>query len=189
MRTLSWRTLGLVLLAVLAVGCSKAPPKEEMPKFEKLNTALLDRKDPNFKAFPDNDPKVREVDGIKILDLPPNSAVLAEKGRAVTEGKQVRVHYTGWTMDGKIFDDSWKTGNPATFTVAKGQLIDGWVTALVGMKEGESRMIWIPANKAYGENGNGEMIPPNSPLQFKIDLAEVMDGGMSGDAVDVDLGR
>ena len=63
---------------------------------------------------------------------------------------QVKVHYSGWTTDGKIFDSSVMRGQPTTFPL--NGVIPGWTEGVQLMVEGEKRRFWIPAKLAYGEN-------------------------------------
>tara|TARA_B100000530_G_C15848087_1_gene444106 strand:- start:99 stop:932 length:834 start_codon:yes stop_codon:yes gene_type:complete len=60
----------------------------------------------------------------------------------------VRVHYSGWTTDGELFDSSVLRGQPATFPLNR--VIPGWTEGLQLMKRGEKTRFWIPANLAYG---------------------------------------
>jgi peptidylprolyl isomerase len=62
---------------------------------------------------------------------------------------KVKVHYSGWTPDGKMFDSSVTRGRPATFGVT--QVIKGWTEGLQLMVVGEKARFWIPAELAYGE--------------------------------------
>jgi peptidylprolyl isomerase len=83
---------------------------------------------------------------------------------------RVKVHYTGWTKDGKMFDSSVQRGEPATFGVT--QVIPGWTEALKLMSVGEKRRLWIPAKLAYGEKA-----PPGAPagdLTFDVELLEIV---------------
>ena len=64
---------------------------------------------------------------------------------------KVKVHYSGWTADGRLFDSSENSGVAPTFVV--NGVIPGWTEALQDMVEGEKRRIWIPANLAFGKNG------------------------------------
>lgn len=82
----------------------------------------------------------------------------------------VVAHYKGTLLDGTEFDSSYKRGQPATFPV--GNLIPGWVEALQLMPVGSKWELYIPANLAYGENGN-QGIPPNSTLIFELELIEI----------------
>jgi peptidylprolyl isomerase len=83
---------------------------------------------------------------------------------------RVKVHYSGWTKDGKMFDSSVQRGEPATFGVT--QVIPGWTEALKLMAVGEKRRLWIPAKLAYGEKA-----PPGAPagdLTFDVELLEIV---------------
>ena len=83
---------------------------------------------------------------------------------------QVTVHYKGTLLDGTEFDSSYKRGQPATFGV--GQVIKGWTEALQLMKPGAKWQLFIPPELAYGEAGRPG-IPPNSLLQFEVELISV----------------
>jgi len=79
----------------------------------------------------------------------------------------VKVHYTGWTTDGKMFDSSHKRGKPATFPVSK--VIKGWTEGVQLMVAGEQRRFWIPEQLAYaGRPG------PQGMLVFDVELLEVL---------------
>jgi FKBP-type peptidyl-prolyl cis-trans isomerase len=94
-------------------------------------------------------------------------------GAEAKEGSSISVKYTGTLADGTVFDSTDKHGGePATFTLAKGQLIDGWVEGIPGMKVGGKRKLVIPPDKGYGAQANGS-IPANSTLTFEIELTEV----------------
>jgi len=80
----------------------------------------------------------------------------------------VRVLYTGWTTDGKMFDSSQLHGGPITFTLD--QVITGWTEALQLMVVGEKRRFWIPGNLAY-DNIPGDN--PKGMLVFEIELLDV----------------
>lgn len=81
-------------------------------------------------------------------------------------------HYAGSFIDGTIFDSSYKRNTPVTFVT--NQVIAGWSEALMLMKEGEKWELYIPSDLAYGENGQDGIIPGNTPLQFTIELLEVI---------------
>ena len=85
---------------------------------------------------------------------------------------KVRVHYTGRTVDGKIFDSSEQRGEPAEFPVS--QVIPGWVQALQLMPEGSRWQLVIPAQLAYADRGAGDAIPPFSTLIFDVELLKVL---------------
>ncbi len=64
-------------------------------------------------------------------------------------GDTVRVHYTGRFEDGTQFDTS-VGGDPLEFTIGKGEVIEGFEQAVLGMNEGETKTVTIPAAQAYG---------------------------------------
>ena len=93
-------------------------------------------------------------------------------GAEVKNGDTVSVHYIGTLQDGTEFDNSNKRGTPFEFTVGGGQVIKGWEEGLIGMKVGGQRILVIPPEKAYGQNGIGP-IPGNATLVFAIELLEI----------------
>ena len=110
-----------------------------------------------------DDPGLRDVgDGLKIRDLKEGT------GDPVKEGASVTMHYTGWTVDGNVFDSS-KTGagDPAMFQLPK--LIPGWRKGIPGMKPGGVRKLVIPSALGYGPDDQ-DKIPGNSTLVFEVEL-------------------
>jgi FKBP-type peptidyl-prolyl cis-trans isomerase len=93
-------------------------------------------------------------------------------GNAVKDGDTVTVNYVGTTQGGVRFDSSYERGEPFTFTVGKGKVIEGWDKGIIGMKAGGQRILVIPASQAYGNRQVG-VIPPNSPLVFEIELMKI----------------
>jgi FKBP-type peptidyl-prolyl cis-trans isomerase len=89
-----------------------------------------------------------------------------------TTEDQVKVHYTGHLLDGTVFDSSVQRGEPATFGVT--QVIKGWTEVLQLMTPGSKYIAWIPSELAYGTQGAGQMIKPNSVLEFEIELLEIV---------------
>ena len=82
----------------------------------------------------------------------------------------VKVHYEGKTLDGNVFDSSYKRGNPIDLRC--NQTIKGWTDAMVHMPAGSIWEVYIPQELAYGEREQGD-IKPFSMLIFKIELLEV----------------
>jgi len=97
--------------------------------------------------------------------------VEAGKGESPQMIDTVTVHYKGTTIDGSVFDDSSKRGEPAKFGV--GQVIPGWSEVLQLMKEGSKYHVTIPPALAYGERGVPPMIGPNSVLVFDVELVAI----------------
>lgn len=80
---------------------------------------------------------------------------------------KVKVHYSGWTTDGKMFDSSVMRGQPAEFGVSG--VIPGWTDALQLMSVGDQWRVWIPEEHAYkGQSGR-----PQGMLVFDVELLEV----------------
>jgi len=84
---------------------------------------------------------------------------------------QVKVHYTGKTLDGEIFDSSVQRGEPITFGL--NQVIKGWTEGLQLMPVGSKFMLFIPSDLAYGEQGAGGMIKPGATLIFEVELLDI----------------
>ncbi len=93
------------------------------------------------------------------------------EGKYPTLADKVVVSYTGRLSDGTVFDSSVERGEPATFGVT--QVIPGWVEALQMMKVGAKWRLFIPSNLAYGPNGAGGLIGPNSTLIFDVELLKI----------------
>lgn len=83
----------------------------------------------------------------------------------------VTVHYTGTTIDGKVFDSSVERNEPATFTV--NEVIPGWTEGLQLMTVGSKYRFYIPADLAYGPMGAGGVIGPNETLIFEVELLKI----------------
>ena len=88
-----------------------------------------------------------------------------EKPGATT---MVTVHYEGSLINGKVFDSSYKRGQPASFGVH--QVISGWTEALQLMPVGSKWKLFIPSALGYGTRGAGDSIPPNATLIFDVEL-------------------
>jgi hypothetical protein len=90
----------------------------------------------------------------------------------VDVGDTITVNYIGALMDGKMFDSSYARKQPLTVTVGEGKVIVGFEKGVIGMKIGGKRRLIIPASMAYGPQGQGP-IPPNTPIQFIIELLSI----------------
>lgn len=93
-------------------------------------------------------------------------------GPKPTAQDKVEVHYTGKLIDGSVFDSSEERGVPATFGVT--QVIPGWVEALQLMPVGSRWRLFIPSALAYGPQGAGGAIGPNSTLIFDVELLSII---------------
>jgi FKBP-type peptidyl-prolyl cis-trans isomerase len=87
----------------------------------------------------------------------------------------VQVNYEGKLTDGMVFDSTWERGEPAR--VPLNRVIPGWAEGIQLMGVGDSYMFFIPSALAYGEEGAGDLIPPNALLIFRVELIEILDEG------------
>ncbi len=83
----------------------------------------------------------------------------------------VRVHYSGWRIDGRLFDSSWRRDEPATLPLERA--IPGWRQALQVMPVGSRLRLVLPPELAYGRAGAG-VIGPEETLVFELELLEIV---------------
>lgn len=96
-------------------------------------------------------------------------------GEAAAEGDTVLVHYVGVrSADGTEFDNSFDRGEPFSVTLGRGGVIPGWEQGLVGVKGGGRRQLDIPADLAYGDQPQGDVIQAGDALSFVIDTLVVV---------------
>jgi FKBP-type peptidyl-prolyl cis-trans isomerase FklB len=100
-------------------------------------------------------------DGLQYVVINTGTGAVPEANDTVT------VNYRGTLLDGTEFDSSFKSGQPAKFSV--GSVIPGWTEALQKMNVGSKWRLFIPSQLAYGERGRPG-IPPNAVLTFEVEL-------------------
>ncbi|MFG0331011.1 MAG: FKBP-type peptidyl-prolyl cis-trans isomerase [Phycisphaerales bacterium] len=104
----------------------------------------------------------------------------------------VKVHYTGWTVDGRTVDSSLRRNQPAEFKL--NGVIAGWTEGVGSMKVGGKRKLIIPFDLAYGAQGSPPAVPPRATLIFDVELLEIVDPGTpatddpAGEAVEPESG-
>lgn len=115
--------------------------------------------------------KNKKKDGVKTLPSGVQYKVIkVGNGAMPADTSMVKVHYEGKTLDGKVFDSSYKNGQPVSLRA--NQVIKGWTEALVHMPVGSVWEVYIPQELAYGEREQGQ-IKPFSALIFKIELISI----------------
>ncbi len=114
------------------------------------------------------------------VDAPPSDALKTESGiasKVLVKGSgsdhpgrndKVKVHYTGWTTDGEMFDSSVVKGKAAVFPLSR--VIPGWTEGVQLMVKGEKRLFWIPEELAY----KGRPNRPQGMLVFDIELIDIV---------------
>jgi FKBP-type peptidyl-prolyl cis-trans isomerase FklB len=111
-------------------------------------------------------------EGVKTLPSGLQYQILQEgNGKSPSKTDTVTTHYHGTLIDGTVFDSSYERGQPATFPV--NGVIAGWTEALQLMQEGSKWRLFIPSNLAYGTQGAGGSIGPNTALIFDVELISV----------------
>ena len=109
---------------------------------------------------------ITTASGLKYRD------VVVGKGAQPKTGDTVVVNYTGTFTSGKVFDTS--VGKPPfQFVLGKGQVIKGWDEGVGSMNVGGKRKLTIPPDLAYGAKGYPGAIPPNSTLNFNVELLKI----------------
>lgn len=112
-----------------------------------------------------NDPNWQtQASGLRVWDIQTGT------GPAVTSASTIGVFYTGWLLDGTVFDSGRTAGSPVSFPLTG--LIAGWQQGIPGMQPGGIRRLYVPSDLAYGSTGTAT-IPPNSDLIFEIKLISV----------------
>lgn len=138
--------------------------------------------------------QVRSSGAIEHLTVTLNKPVKAHAaGRSrkvieVKKGDSVKVNYKGSLADGTVFDSS-EGKKPLEFIVGSGQVIQGFDEAMIGMNIGDSKVVEIPVEKAYGERRDEmmmvvpvEQVPPDLTPEVGMKLEM---GGMNGEVVRV----
>jgi tetratricopeptide (TPR) repeat protein len=123
----------------------------------------------SLSIFAQSGDTIATKSGLKYLVLAKGTGAHAELN------KNVEVHYTGYLLDGKVFDSSVERGDPIEFILGTGQVIPGWDEGIALMNVGDKLRLIIPSNLAYGEKGAGKVIPPNSTLIFDVELMGIGD--------------
>lgn len=111
-------------------------------------------------------------EGVKTLPSGVQYKVIKEgSGAMPADTSKVKVHYEGRTIEGKVFDSSYKRGEPVEMRC--NQMIKGWTDALTHMPAGSVWEVYIPQELAYAEREAGD-IKPFSALVFKIELIDIV---------------
>jgi peptidylprolyl isomerase len=90
------------------------------------------------------------------------------EGEPAKSGSNVKVHYTGWLVNGYKFDSSRDRGQPFAFPLGGGRVIRGWELGVQGMLPGEKRILIVPPGLGYGSRAAGP-IPGGSTLIFAVE--------------------
>jgi FKBP-type peptidyl-prolyl cis-trans isomerase len=157
------RRIALALTAVVALAaCHSQPGKaaEKPPASQDANAAFFanNSKQPGVVTLPDGlqykITKSGPADGV-----PPKAT------------DEVKVMYEGKLLSGQVFDSSFARGQPISFPLD--EVISGWTEVMQLMRPGDEWVVWIPPSLGYGDDAKPGL-PPNSVLQFRIQLLDVL---------------
>lgn len=136
---------------------------EYQAKKEAQNNELSTKYFPLLSQYADRVAKFN-ADDVKMLST---EDLIVGDGAEVKKDTKYSAYYIGWNPDGKIFDQS-IDGSKLKEPIPGEGLIAGWTEGVIGMKLGGVRLLTIPADKAYGEKGSGDLIPPHTPIKFIV---------------------
>lgn len=127
---------------------------------------------PKVTGSAGKEPKISDASGTPPTKLVKKD-IIKGTGKTAKSGDKVSVQYVGhnWSNN-EEFDGSWGRGEPFEFTLGEGAVIQGWDQGVAGMKVGGRRLLIIPPDLGYGEQGQGS-IPANETLIFVVDLEKV----------------
>ncbi|WP_266368478.1 FKBP-type peptidyl-prolyl cis-trans isomerase [Tellurirhabdus rosea] len=100
-------------------------------------------------------------------------------GAVPSRGDVVKVKYTGKTLDGKVFDSSNnqpQTAGGIDFPLGMGAAIPGWEDGLMQLPKGSKATLIIPSTMAYGQQGAGDAIKPNTVISFDVEVVDIKKG-------------
>jgi peptidylprolyl isomerase len=185
------RTAAITIVALAVASCTPPPQRDQQGSGEKgPGTTEIPRApaDQGLKARLESPPRLAappvQKDAIPAppdVAAPPEDALKTDSGLAYkvlepgtgathpTLQSVVRVHYTGWTTDGRMFDSSVLKGKPAEFPLNK--VILGWQEGVQLMVPGQTTRFWIPVELAYNHRPDR----PDGMLVFDVQLIDILD--------------
>ena len=128
----------------------------------------------NRKAGEDFLAENKTKTGVKTTESGLQYLVLKEgKGEKPNANSQIKIHYSGMTIDGNVFDSSVRRNKP--YVSKANVFIPGFNEGLLLMSEGAKYKFFIPQELAYGFQERGQLIKPYSALVFEVELLEIIE--------------
>lgn len=173
---LDTNALVLAVNDVLAGNASRLSPADKQSTVEELQ-ALSQEKQAAAQVKNKAEGEAYLAENAKKDDVTVTDSGLQYKVLSSGDGAKpkatdtVTVHYHGTLIDGTVFDSSYDRGEPAVFPV--NGVIAGWIEGLQLMGVGDKFELTIPSNLAYGPQGSGASIGPDSTLIFQVELLAI----------------
>jgi FKBP-type peptidyl-prolyl cis-trans isomerase len=92
-------------------------------------------------------------------------------GKTAQKGDFIRLHYIGKLLDGRVFDAT-PRNEPFAFQIGNNQVVEGLDIALATLHIGAKATVFLDAQMAYGSLGIGDVIPPNTPISYEVEVKE-----------------
>jgi peptidylprolyl isomerase len=156
----------ITFLVLLVAGCGRSREEATPTPLPPTQAELA----ANTPAAPNQEQSMTTASGLQYTER------LAGSGPKPQPGEIVTVHYTGKLEDGTVFDSSHNSGEPINFPLGMGYVIPGWDEGIALMSQGGQATLVIPPALAYGEEGFGNVIPPNATLTFDVELVAIAPG-------------
>ena len=172
----------LFVASVFCFACvneTKSPTSTPVKEVKKSTSDLASRLYANFH----NDPQTQDQkDENAIIDYAVDKGLNVKKtasglyyvvhkegdGAILIDNQPFKTHYSGYFLDGKVFDSSYNRGEPLTASV--GMMNAGWNEALKMFKVGSKVQLLLPSRLGYGARGFPGFVPPNTPIAFDMEI-------------------
>ena len=171
LRTILFSLAALVLVMLVARGCGITPEQVE----SRLLLADLNAEEGNAYRTANR----ARTGVVELADGLQAEVLVVGSGPTPQIDDWVSVHYRGMHIDGRVFDDSWRRGDPAVVAIER--VIEGWRRILVGLPAGSRVRLVIPPDLAYGRAGGGPVGPEETPV-FELELIGIAPPPQTPDA-------
>lgn len=164
----NWLYLSMMIF-LFACGSESEDKKGEIVKEveEKKNTEDKKKQDTTGKVLEEEVKDVVELKGGTKI-----SFLKHGEGNTLKKGEMVNVVYKTYLPDGKLIDGSDILGHPLSYFIGINMSIKGWDEVFLTLKPGDKIKLHLPSEKAYGKKGFGTMVPPNTDLDFEIEVLD-----------------
>lgn len=148
--------------------------KETTKQEDDVKARTQQLSDTYYAQFSSQKSKVKTFSSADVKELS-TSTINDGDGVMIKDDSTYLAYYIGFTPDGKIFDSSLEEKSlKQPLIVRPSGVIAGWAEGMKGKKIGGVYQLTIPSDRAYGEAGSGESIPPNTPLTFVVMPIEIL---------------